>query len=65
MSYKNSIISLENNVTITINRPTKLNALNIVTIQELHQAFFFELENYIDTIILGSGESFCSRSGYC
>jgi enoyl-CoA hydratase len=59
MSYKNIIISLENNVTtITINRPTKLNALNIVTIQELHKAFL-ELEKNYDTrviILTGSGE---------
>ena len=40
MNYENILISTENNIaTITINRPTKLNALNKATIQELHSAF--------------------------
>ncbi|WP_375237758.1 enoyl-CoA hydratase/isomerase family protein [Aurantibacter sp.] len=40
MNYEN-ILSESNNgiTTITINRPTKLNALNKATIQELHNAF--------------------------
>jgi enoyl-CoA hydratase len=54
MNYKNILIATENNVAITINRPTKLNALNTVTIQELHQAF--RVRKLHDTIILGSGE---------
>jgi enoyl-CoA hydratase len=40
MSYNNILVAKENSIaTITINRPTKLNALNTVTIKELHQAF--------------------------
>ena len=40
MTYENILSRTENGITyITINRPTKLNALNKVTIQELHDAF--------------------------
>ncbi len=59
MNYENILISTENNIaTITINRPTKLNALNKATIQELHHAFnTSELDTTIRAIILtGSGE---------
>lgn len=59
MNYENILISTENNIaTITINRPTKLNALNKVTIQELHTAFeTVEKNDAIRVIILtGSGE---------
>ena len=59
MSYNNILVAKENSIaTITINRPTKLNALNTVTIQELHQAFE-ELEKNYETrvvILTGSGE---------
>lgn len=59
MNYKNILIAKENNIaTITINRPTKLNALNTITIQELHHAFG-ELEKNYETrviILTGSGE---------
>lgn len=59
MSYKNILIEKEHTVaTITINRPEKLNALNKLTIQELHHAFF-ELEQNQNTraiILTGSGE---------
>jgi enoyl-CoA hydratase len=39
MNYENILVATENSIaTITINRPTKLNALNKKTIEELHQA---------------------------
>ncbi len=59
MSYENILVHTENGIgTITINRPKKLNALNKVTIQELHNAFT-TLNNDPSTkviIITGSGE---------
>lgn len=40
MSYNNILTEIRNEITtITINRPTKLNALNKSTIKELHDAF--------------------------
>lgn len=59
MSYKNILVAKENSIaTVTVNRPTKLNALNKATIEELHQAFDELEQNYeIRAIILtGSGE---------
>ena len=59
MNYENILTTTENSITtITINRPTKLNALNVVTINELHDAFKRAGENNdIKVIILtGSGE---------
>lgn len=59
MSYNNILTAQENRIaTITINRPTKLNALNIETIEELHDAFSnLEKDGKIKAIILtGSGE---------
>ena len=59
MNYENIIIETENNsATITINRPSKLNALNVATINELHKAFKSLSKNKeIQVIILtGSGE---------
>lgn len=59
MDYQNILIASENTIaTITINRPTKLNALNIETIQELHQAIeTLEKETAVSVIIItGAGE---------
>ncbi len=59
MTYENILVAnIENIATITINRPTKLNALNVATIQELHSAFeYLENQNEIRAIILtGNGE---------
>ena len=59
MNYESILITTENNIaTITINRPTKLNALNKVTISDLHKAFkTLAKNNEIRAIILtGSGE---------
>jgi len=59
MTYQNLIISSENGIgQITINRPSKLNALNVATIQELHEAFKdFENNSEIKVIIItGDGE---------
>ncbi len=40
MNFENLLITSENGIgQITINRPSKLNALNVATIQELHNAF--------------------------
>ncbi|MCB7481818.1 enoyl-CoA hydratase/isomerase family protein [Christiangramia sediminis] len=59
MSYQNILEEIENDIlTITINRPKKLNALNRETIQELHEAFKEAKNNdEVKVIILtGSGE---------
>ena len=59
MSFENIIVTAENGIgQITINRPSKLNALNRSTIQELHDAFE-NLESNSDVrviIITGEGE---------
>ena len=59
MGYSNIVSDYANNITtITINRPNKLNALNIQTIEELHQALS-EANNDSNTkviIMTGSGE---------
>ncbi len=40
MNYENIIVASENGIgQITINRPSKLNALNVATIKELHDGF--------------------------
>ncbi|WP_405574845.1 enoyl-CoA hydratase/isomerase family protein [Winogradskyella sp. Asnod2-B02-A] len=58
MNYDNILSEYSNGITtITINRPKKLNALNIDTIKELHEAF--KSANDDDTkviIVTGSGE---------
>ena len=59
MSYQNILVSLDGNLArLTINRPSKLNALNKETINELHLAFKALEENpQIRVVILtGSGE---------
>ena len=59
MNYKNVLSHFDNGITtITINRPSKLNALNRATIKELHDAIK-EADKDRDTkviIITGSGE---------
>ncbi|WP_395044804.1 enoyl-CoA hydratase/isomerase family protein [Flavobacterium sp.] len=57
MNYKNILITSENGISqITINRPSKLNALNVATIQELHDAFQSLDENHETQVIILTGE---------
>lgn len=59
MNYENILAEKENGLAIiTINRPTKLNALNKATIQELHEAFkTLDADKEVKAIIItGSGE---------
>ncbi len=59
MNYNNILIAKDGHVaTVTINRPTKLNALNVATIQELHHAFKTLEEDPLTRVIIltGSGE---------
>ena len=59
MNFENILVSIENNIgQITINRPSKLNALNVATIQELHNAFknLESKEEVCVIIITGEGE---------
>jgi len=59
MNFENLLIEQnKNSATITINRPTKLNALNKKTIEELHEAFkLLETDKTVKVIIItGSGE---------
>jgi len=59
MSYNNILTEIRNGITtITINRPSKLNALNKVTIEELHDAFKNANQDKKTKaiIITGSGE---------
>ena len=59
MNFENILIEKENAIsTIIINRPTKLNALNKATIEELHNAFKSLNEDKETRIIIitGSGE---------
>ena len=58
MNYENILLNqVDKILTITINRPQQLNALNIATIQELHQAFSeADLDKSVRAIIItGSG----------
>lgn len=59
MNFENIVIKQNENIAIvTINRPTKLNALNKNTISELHEAFkLLENDKTVKVIIItGSGE---------
>lgn len=59
MNYENLLIAIENKIAlVTLNRPTKLNALNKDTLAELHAAFTdLEKNEAVQAIILtGSGE---------
>lgn len=59
MNFENILVSIENGIgQITINRPSKLNALNVATIQELHNAFknLESKEEVCVIIITGEGE---------
>jgi len=59
MSYNNILTENHNGIAIiTINRPSKLNALNKETIEELHEAFYeaANLKNIKVIILTGSGE---------
>ncbi len=59
MSYQNILTETQAGISIiTINRPSKLNALNKVTIEELHEAFRAEDEDPSVKVIIvtGSGE---------
>jgi enoyl-CoA hydratase len=56
MNYSNILINQEGSIaTITINRPTKLNALNKATIEELHQAFKLTDEDKTIRVIVLTG----------
>lgn len=57
MNFENLLVAVENGIAqITINRPSKLNALNVVTIQELHDAFETLENNEEVRVILITGE---------
>lgn len=59
MNFENLLVTVENHIgQIIINRPSKLNALNVATIQELHNAFeTLESNNDVNVIIItGEGE---------
>jgi enoyl-CoA hydratase len=57
MTFENIILKTENGIgQITINRPSKLNALNAATIKELHTAFSQLDSNKETKVILLTGE---------
>lgn len=57
MNFENIIVSSENGIgQIAINRPSKLNALNVATIQELHDAFQSLDESSETRVIILTGE---------
>ena len=59
MNYTNILSDTDNGITlITINRPSKLNALNKATIEELHDAFKAanQDKNCKVIVVTGSGD---------
>ena len=59
MNYENILVELENSIqVITVNRPSKLNALNKATIEELSHAFVAsDKETSVRVVIVtGAGE---------
>jgi enoyl-CoA hydratase len=59
MNHKNILIEISNNIaSLTLNRPDKLNALNIETLKEIYSAFidFGNNKDVKAVIITGSGE---------
>jgi enoyl-CoA hydratase len=57
MNFENILVAIENGIgLITINRPAKLNALNVATIQELHDAFENLGSNSDVRVIIITGE---------
>jgi len=57
MNFENILVTAENGIgQITINRPSKLNALNVATIQELHDAFESLDDNSEIKVIIITGE---------
>ncbi len=57
MNFENILITSENGIgQITINRPSKLNALNVATIQELHNAFETLDADAATRVIIVTGE---------
>ena len=58
MTYKNILLEINNRISyITINRPKQLNALNLETIKEMHEAIVYSEKNNLvrSIIITGSG----------
>ena len=52
MNFENILVAIDNGIgQVTINRPSKLNALNKATIQELHDAFE-SLENNAEVRVI-------------
>ena len=59
MNYENILVDKNDRIaTVTINRPTKLNALNKATIKELHEVFadLQSDEEVRAIVVIGSGE---------
>ena len=59
MEFKNLLVDVKDTIaTVTVNRPDKLNALNIQTMQELKEVFTkFKTDDSVNIIIItGAGE---------